>query len=108
MKTPPANQSECRDGGNPESLATCLPSARKGDLVLVGRFRRLDADGGGRDDRAPEEWCSQKERKTLRIRLISANLIFIYERRSVHGGSDSNAQLRAFPARSYRVHDGMD
>jgi hypothetical protein len=27
----------------------------KGELVLVGGFRRRDADGGGRDDRAPKK-----------------------------------------------------
>jgi hypothetical protein len=37
----------------PESSVMCLRSHPKGELVLAGRFRRRDADGGGRDDRAP-------------------------------------------------------
>ena len=42
-----------------------LRSHSKGELVLAGRFRRRDADGGGRDDRAPlritNDWgCNQQ------------------------------------------------
>ena len=32
-----------------------LLTQRKGGPVSVGGFRRRDADGGGRDDRAPQE-----------------------------------------------------
>ena len=50
---------------SPESLAMCLRSHPKGELVLAGRFRRRDADGGGRDDRAPlkiaNDWGDSQE-----------------------------------------------
>src|SRR5580658_9180439 len=36
-------------------LARFSGNARKKSLVSGGGFRRRDADGGGRDDRAPEE-----------------------------------------------------
>ena len=49
---------------SPESLAMCLRSHPKGELVLAGRFRRRDADGGGRDDRVPlkiaNDWGSSR------------------------------------------------
>jgi len=39
----------------PEPLAICLLIHPKGGPVSVGGFRRRDADGCGRDDRAPKE-----------------------------------------------------
>jgi hypothetical protein len=39
----------------PESLATLLRIRPEGSFVWKGESRRRDADGGGRDDRAPQE-----------------------------------------------------
>jgi hypothetical protein len=39
----------------PESLASCLLTHPRGGPISVEAFRRRDADGCGRDDRAPEE-----------------------------------------------------
>jgi len=40
---------------HPKSLAMRLVTHRKGGPVSLRGFRRRDADGGGRDDRAPQE-----------------------------------------------------
>jgi hypothetical protein len=41
----------------PESWATSLRIHPKGATVWNGEWRRRDADGGGRDDRAPQKFA---------------------------------------------------
>jgi tRNA uridine 5-carboxymethylaminomethyl modification enzyme len=46
--------------GKPESSATCLSPQPKGGPDSDEGFRRRDADGGGRDDRAPEKVANDR------------------------------------------------
>ena len=46
-------------------LAACLDTQPKGGAVSGGRFRRRDADGCGRDDRAPGKLADERGTETL-------------------------------------------